>query len=546
MATWLAKNSMLTEKGIEILNKIKAGNGKITVTKVVAGSGRVDDSQLPSVTSVSGTVKPMILDQVSTRESGSEILIYIENTEFTEPFTLQQIGVYVSHPDYSKEVLYHISQCEAEGADIIPSPDETPATLDYSLYLEHGNSDSVVITVDPQGSLSNKTFISFKGNIKPDCIVSSDANGNLKDSGKSISELCNQNLLTNTYFPNPVNRKNGYIVPPNTNFYSDTGLTTKTGSTSTYVKATIVNSTYGYITVSNLVRYVPISSLLKGYLGVGITVDRCRVTDGANVYALLETNGLKFGNTGSAVGYVRLNASVTPIQAIGNKFTLSVITADGRFFTTTTQSEYSGGTNWGLAEIAIDEAKVYVSTSGSDFFGVQIQLPTSKEISIQALKLEFGTQQTLAHQEGDAWVLNEIPNFSEEASKCSQYSLVDDRYLGTIPHGYAEEEVVVQSEDELDSRLKSIFDGMQNNRMKYVLVAFSKPHSVLGSSSRLVQIFRSNPNYGAFRAFTYSGNTNGITLEHTRSIFNGSWTEWAMTYNDHNIPVKYVDTATVE
>ena len=45
------------------------------------------------------------------------------------------------------------------------------------------------------------------------------------------------------------------------------------------------------------------------------------------------------------------------------------------------------------------------------------------EGSILATKLEFGTEQTLAHQESGKWVLNEIPNYAEELAKCQRYFL---------------------------------------------------------------------------------------------------------------------------
>lgn len=40
---------------------------------------------------------------------------------------------------------------------------------------------------------------------------------------------------------------------------------------------------------------------------------------------------------------------------------------------------------------------------------------------IRAAKLEIGDYQTLAHQDGSTWVLNDIPNYSDELFKCQQY-----------------------------------------------------------------------------------------------------------------------------
>ena len=40
---------------------------------------------------------------------------------------------------------------------------------------------------------------------------------------------------------------------------------------------------------------------------------------------------------------------------------------------------------------------------------------------LTAAKLELGDTQTLAHKEGDTWVLNEIPNYATELMKCQRY-----------------------------------------------------------------------------------------------------------------------------
>lgn len=49
---------------------------------------------------------------------------------------------------------------------------------------------------------------------------------------------------------------------------------------------------------------------------------------------------------------------------------------------------------------------------------------SNKNVSLKAVKFECGDQQTLAHQEGGKWVLNEIPNFAEELAKCQRYLYV--------------------------------------------------------------------------------------------------------------------------
>lgn len=59
------------------------------------------------------------------------------------------------------------------------------------------------------------------------------------------------------------------------------------------------------------------------------------------------------------------------------------------------------------------------------------------EIDIKALKIELGPVQTLAHKEGDTWVLNDPPpNFQQELAKCR-------RYLYNPFYGYANDYAAV-------------------------------------------------------------------------------------------------------
>ena len=44
--------------------------------------------------------------------------------------------------------------------------------------------------------------------------------------------------------------------------------------------------------------------------------------------------------------------------------------------------------------------------------------------NIVAIKLELGTEQTLAHKENGVWILNEIPDYREQLAKCQHYLLM--------------------------------------------------------------------------------------------------------------------------
>lgn len=51
-----------------------------------------------------------------------------------------------------------------------------------------------------------------------------------------------------------------------------------------------------------------------------------------------------------------------------------------------------------------------------------------------AVKLELGTQQTLAHQENGNWVLNEIPNYGEQLARCQRYRTEREKATGYVSY----------------------------------------------------------------------------------------------------------------
>lgn len=54
-----------------------------------------------------------------------------------------------------------------------------------------------------------------------------------------------------------------------------------------------------------------------------------------------------------------------------------------------------------------------------------------------AVKLELGTEQTLAHQENGNWMLNELPDYGEELTKCMRYLQIISTPYDTSGNGVA-------------------------------------------------------------------------------------------------------------
>lgn len=62
---------------------------------------------------------------------------------------------------------------------------------------------------------------------------------------------------------------------------------------------------------------------------------------------------------------------------------------------------------------------------------------TANGKKLVAVKLEIGSQQTLAHQEDGVWVLNEIPDYGEELTRCMRYLQIISTPYDTSGNGVA-------------------------------------------------------------------------------------------------------------
>ena len=123
------------------------------------------------------------------------------------------------------------------------------------------------------------------------------------------------------------------------------------------------------------------------YSNAGYCIDRWKLTS---------------GSLSVASGGITLNGTITQIlpASIGHSVTASALLSDGSMITPT----YN------------DSTKTFTLTATGQ--------------TIVAAKLEIGETQTLAHydNESEKWVINEIPNYAEELSKCEAYYFLVSNY----------------------------------------------------------------------------------------------------------------------
>lgn len=101
--------------------------------------------------------------------------------------------------------------------------------------------------------------------------------------------------------------------------------------------------------------------------------------------------------------------------------------------------------------------------------------------TVIAVKLELGSEQTLAHQENGVWVLNEIPDYGEELRKCYRYFYrCKPGRIQNIASGYYNSATTVQ----LTGNLGIPFKGQANGTLSGSLYVTSPDH--VGTNAKIV------------------------------------------------------------
>lgn len=188
-----------------------------------------------------------------------------------------------------------------------------------------------------------------------------EAGDNIAITGRIITTKafpCNPNLLDNWYFGNPVNQR---------------------GQTS--------------------------------YAGNVYGIDRWKLDVGESVTI---DNGLNLVKANSFIGQYFDDFD----KFIGRQLVGSILMSDGNLYTGT--CIYNGILNQAQSLFANSIIGMYIQKLASAL--TQVEFNTAIDnVKVLAIKLELGTQQTLAHKEYGEWVLNEIPKVGDQLAECQRY-----------------------------------------------------------------------------------------------------------------------------
>lgn len=187
----------------------------------------------------------------------------------------------------------------------------------------------------------------------------------------------------------------------------DTSVTNVSNQLGTFVKPNLLDNWYFGRPVNQMGQ--------TEYTG-GYSIDR---------WQLLDKNKLVITDNAVELTYIDNNYVVwEKLESIPKgTYSLSLLFADGAFVTWSgvvdiSQAGFEVGTvrhkNWNI--VIHNDKTVRITCIGS----------IGDKVAILAAKLELGPTQTLAHREGDKWVLNEIPDYGGQLRRCQRYCQIDD------------------------------------------------------------------------------------------------------------------------
>ena len=235
----------------------------------------------------------------------------------------------------------------------------------------------------------------------------------------AVKYRVNPNLLDNWFFGRPVNQKKGYYIPAGVKY--NTLSWTEAGTTDKAYPVIGYSGQDPLITVNGTNYIVGKSVQVPGYCVAGYTVDRWKLDIGEAV--TLEDGCICLKKSGTYWGEYFDDFN----QFIGMTLTGSILLSDGTL--RTGSFVYNGSVNQGQTFFS-SELGFYVQALSNSLTQCEINSNVDN-VKIKAVKLELGSTQTLAHKEGDKWVLNEIPDFGEQLRRCQRLA-IDGKYYTTV------------------------------------------------------------------------------------------------------------------
>lgn len=246
----------------------------------------------------------------------------------------------------------------------------------------------------------------------------------------TVPTLVRPNLLDNAYFENPVDQRGGRISLQGIPVYHDAACTNFMGNqTETAVTCIKSGENYQRIINGQGAGYVKAADVVRGYTGSWLyAIDRWFLGGEPSNIMMITNGGIHISYTTPGWNVIQ---KLKNVLCKGKTYTFSAVyksTLPFRLVVTWGDNKYffnegsPSTSEWALATITgtvPNDAEIAYEQVTFQPLGV-----VAGTMDIKAAKLELGPTQTLAHREGDKWMLNEIPDYGEQLRRCQRYCRV--------------------------------------------------------------------------------------------------------------------------
>lgn len=271
----------------------------------------------------------------------------------------------------SPAVSYSVTRMGIDGTGSV-------STVNDKSPDESGNVALTAADIATSGGVSVEAKLETLGEEKQPLLTPGD---NISISGSVIATKafpCNPNLLDNWYFGKPVNQM---------------GQTEWLSSASVNVPCVDRWNWWGQYAAGSTLKLLGDGLQLIGTAGVAGLYQR--------IEQKIEKDRLPVGATVTLSALVKAEADASIILSMGEQ----------NYVTVAVQANV-----WELITFTSN------APSAEQTYDISIQRNTAgATFTVKAVKLELGSQQTLAHKEDGVWVLNEIPKLGDQLAACQRY-----------------------------------------------------------------------------------------------------------------------------
>lgn len=142
------KRVVITRNGQTLMAKLMSGTGTVEFTKIGVSSTTYTDTQLETLTSLTGVKQTAPITNIARNNNASvSVEGAISNEKLTVGYYMQTIGLYAKDPD-AGEILYAVTNASVAGY-MPPFNNRTPSGAQFKLTTTVGNAENVTLQIDP-------------------------------------------------------------------------------------------------------------------------------------------------------------------------------------------------------------------------------------------------------------------------------------------------------------------------------------------------------------------------------------------------------------